>query len=205
MKSTPVCRKIITPTPFGSVGLIWSGSETAPVILRVTLSKPGLSAEEQASVLYPESFAASCPGIDRVAAGIEALLEGKDVGFSLEGAALDSCSLFQQRVLRAEHGVPRGRVSTYKLIAEHLGKPGGARAVGNALAKNPFPLIVPCHRAIRSDRRPGDYQGGLEMKRALLEMEGISFDESGRVTDRPFRFETISPRKSTLPAVSGPG
>jgi methylated-DNA-[protein]-cysteine S-methyltransferase len=63
----------------------------------------------------------------------------------------------------------------------HLGKPNGVRAVGNALANNPFPLIVPCHRAIRSDCHLGGYQGGLEMKRALLTKEGISFDSVGRV------------------------
>ena len=69
--------------------------------------------------------------------------------------------MFQESVLRAEATeIPRGRVSTYKLIAEHVGTHNGARAVGTALARNPFPLIVPCHRAIRSDRRLGGYQGG---------------------------------------------
>jgi len=62
-----------------------------------------------------------------------------------------------------------------------MGVPGDARAVGNALATNPFPLIVPCHRAIRSDCGLGGYQGGLDMKRSLLSKEGIAFDDSGRV------------------------
>ena len=83
--------------------------------------------------------------------------------------------------MRAEHAIPRGSVSTYGLIAAHVGVPGGARAVGNALASNPFPLIVPCHRAIRSDLHIGGFQSGTEMKRALLEKEGIIFDEAGRV------------------------
>ncbi|EFK10557.1 6-O-methylguanine DNA methyltransferase, DNA binding domain protein [delta proteobacterium NaphS2] len=99
------------------------------------------------------------------------------------------CGEFQQRVLRAEHGIPRGSVSTYKIIAIYLGNPGGARAVGNALANNPFPLIVPCHRAIRSDRHLGGYQGGFEMKQALLTKEGIAFDNVGRVTCNHFHYD----------------
>ena len=108
-------------------------------------------------------------------------LEGEPINFSLAITDLGLCGEFQQLVLRAEHAIPRGRVSTYKLIAAYLGVPGGARAVGNALANNPFPLIVPCHRVIRSDYGLGGYQGGLYMKRSLLSKEGLIFDYSGRV------------------------
>jgi len=59
--------------------------------------------------------------------------------------------------------------------------PAAARAVGNALAGNPFPIFVPCHRAIRSDRTLGGYQGGAAMKRALLEMEGLAVSNKGKV------------------------
>jgi len=82
--------------------------------------------------------------------------------------------------------IPRGAVSTYQRIARHVGRPNGARAVGNALANNPFPVIVPCHRAIRTDRSLGGYQGGFKMKRTLLEMEGIDFDDTGRVAAKGF-------------------
>jgi methylated-DNA-[protein]-cysteine S-methyltransferase len=61
--------------------------------------------------------------------------------------------------------------------------------VGNALANNPFPLIVPCHRAIRSDGHVGGYQGGPEMKRALLKNEGITIDQLGRVECPRFHYE----------------
>jgi methylated-DNA-[protein]-cysteine S-methyltransferase len=61
----------------------------------------------------------------------------------------------------------------------------GARAVGSALAGNPFPIAIPCHRAIRSDYKLGGYQGGVEMKGALLKNEGFKISKSGKViTDR---------------------
>ena len=95
---------------------------------------------------------------------------------------LERCPPFQRQVLLAESGIPRGWVSTYGRIANHIGVPKGARAVGNALARNPFPLIIPCHRAVRADGSLGGFQGGPEMKRALLEMEGVEFLPTGRVS-----------------------
>ena len=86
-----------------------------------------------------------------------------------------------QRVLRAEHRIPRGWVSTYSRIAAYVGVPGSARAVGNALAQNPFPILIPCHRAIRADGSLGGYQGGTAMKRVLLEREGQTFSPTGEV------------------------
>ncbi|MCU0651108.1 MAG: MGMT family protein [Candidatus Omnitrophica bacterium] len=85
---------------------------------------------------------------------------------------LDMCPVFQRKVLKAMLSVPRGTTITYKEIAQKIGRPGAARAVGNALANNPFPIIIPCHRAIRSDGTLGGYQGGTKMKRALLKAEG---------------------------------
>jgi methylated-DNA-[protein]-cysteine S-methyltransferase len=194
-------RKIINSTPFGSVGVIWIGLNDKPKIVRVLLSKPGLSAEDQVSTLYPNSQTSSCAEIDDVTAAINGFLEGEAIEFSLDVAELSLCTEFQQLVLRAEHQIPRGSISTYQLIAAYLGKRNGARAVGNALANNPFPLIVPCHRAIRSDRHLGGYQGGLEMKRALLDKEGIPFDNTGRVGCTQFHYERrVSNNASSRPA-----
>ena len=70
-------------------------------------------------------------------------------------------------------------------IADKIGITNGARVVGNALAKNPFPIVIPCHRAIKTNGELGGYQGGVEMKRTLLEMEGIEFSDKGKViTDK---------------------
>ena len=151
------------------------------------------------SELYPNSQPSSCAEIDDVAIAIKGLLEGEKIEFSLDVTTLSLCTEFQQLVLRAEHRIPRGRISTYRLIAEYLGKRNGARAVGNALANNPFPLIVPCHRAIRSDRHLGGYQGGIEMKRALLEKEGIPFDDKGKVACAQFHYERIMSNNDIQP------
>ena len=168
-------------TPFGPVALLWSAYREQPRILRILLSRPGSTAKERITTAFPDFLSSSCVEVDVVADRIEAFLSGEDVRFSLDHVRMDLCSMFQQEVLRAEHGIPRGRVSTYRLIARYLGNANSARAVGRALANNPFPIIVPCHRAVRSDWTLGGYQGGLEMKRALLEMEGVAFDALGRV------------------------
>jgi len=122
-----------------------------------------------------------CGPVVELAERIQAFLDGDDIVFELSDIDLDSCTPFQSKVLIAEHQIPRGRVSTYGRIAGKLGKPLGARAVGAALASNPFPIVIPCHRAVKSDGGLGGYQGGLRMKRALLEAEGVEFSSSGKV------------------------
>lgn len=182
-------KTTIQSTPYGPVVIIWSVFDIDAKIVQVLLSNPATSALERVSELYPVAQESSYDEIDSVASGICRLLGGEPIDFCLDITDLDSmCGEFQQRVLRAEHAIPRGFVSTYKLIAEHLGIPGGARAVGNALANNPLPIIVPCHRAIRSDCGLGGYQGGQDMKRSLLTKEGIVFDTSGRVQCSHFHY-----------------
>ena len=168
-------------TPFGSVAVLWSLHRGQPKIQRALLSNPNISAKQIVQTSFPDLIPSSCAEVDFVADQIAAFLTGEDIHFSLDIVRLDLCSGFQRKVLLAEHGIPRGSVSTYHRIANHLGNANGARAVGRALATNPFPIIIPCHRAIRSDGTLGGYQGGIEMKRALLKMEGFLFDPSGRV------------------------
>jgi methylated-DNA-[protein]-cysteine S-methyltransferase len=174
-------------TPFGPVAVLWTVLGGTPKICRVVLSRPGYSAQHIVGDSFPHIVSASCTQIDDVAGKIGAFLHGDDIRFSLEGVHLDSCSAFQQRVLRAEYEIPRGFVSTYQRIAAHVGMPTGARAVGTALARNPFPVIIPCHRAIRTDGTLGGFQGGIAMKQALLKTEGIDLSEKGRVeTEKVF-------------------
>jgi methylated-DNA-[protein]-cysteine S-methyltransferase len=80
-------------------------------------------------------------------------------------------SRFERRVWEATRRVPYGAVVSYGMLASRLGLPGGARAVGNALGKNPVPIVVPCHRVIHGDRSIGGFSSGLRWKRFLLELE----------------------------------
>ena len=123
----------------------------------------------------------SCKSISELGEGIRSFLNGEPVKFELDIVALEVCSTFQRRVLLAEYEIPRGWVSTYGRISKNLGIVNGARAVGRALSRNPFPIIIPCHRAIRSNGELGGFQGGLGMKRTLLEYEGVSISDEGKV------------------------
>ena len=93
---------------------------------------------------------------------------------------------FAKSVLEETRKIPKGKVATYGEIAERIGAPGGARAVGNALGRNPLPLIVPCHRVVKSDLRVGGFMQTADgsvrsnLKREMLEREGVHFIK-GRV------------------------
>jgi methylated-DNA-[protein]-cysteine S-methyltransferase len=119
---------------------------------------------------------------------IKDFLAGEDIRFSLDMMRMDRCTPFQKKVLHAEFAIPRGRVSSYGLIAKHLNKPGAARAVGTALATNLFPIVIPCHRALRSNGHLGGYQGGLAMKRKLLQLERIEFKDENHVAQESFYY-----------------
>lgn len=95
---------------------------------------------------------------------------------------------FKDSVYSKVKEIPYGRVSTYGEVASAIGKRKACRAVGNALNKNPHPIIVPCHRVVKSDLSIGGFSKGAGEKKRLLTEEGIKFD-GGRI--RPkflFRF-----------------
>lgn len=92
---------------------------------------------------------------------------------------------FMRDVLLQTYKIPFGEVRTYKYIAEKLGTVA-YRAVGTALRKNPYPLIIPCHRVVKSDLTIGQYVGGSRMKKELLEKEGIPIKRNMIVKDNKF-------------------
>ncbi|MCC6013739.1 MAG: MGMT family protein [Candidatus Verstraetearchaeota archaeon] len=83
---------------------------------------------------------------------------------------------FQKKVLSIIMKIPKGKVTTYKSIAIAIGNEKLSRAIGNILFRNPFPIIIPCHRVIRSDRKIGGYSYGEELKEKILRLEGIEIE-----------------------------
>jgi methylated-DNA-[protein]-cysteine S-methyltransferase len=103
------------------------------------------------------------------------LYEGKIMKRKLP-LSFENIPAFYRKCLEVTMEIPRGYVSSYGEIAKKLGNKGAARAVGSAEARNPFPLIIPCHRVIKSTLEMGEYGGGRDVKRMLLKREGVHFD-----------------------------
>ncbi len=94
-----------------------------------------------------------------------------DVPYQLPGG-----TDFQRRVWRACSGIPYGQTESYSTLAQKVGSPRAARAVGSALGRNPIPLIIPCHRVIRKDGGIGGFSADLKVKKFLLKLEGAQVD-----------------------------
>jgi methylated-DNA-[protein]-cysteine S-methyltransferase len=173
---------------FGEIGLAWTEeNETAsPVVRRIFLPSGQGVMKARIREAFPGAIDRTHAAIDKIIDRIVRYLAGNTVEFSLDDLDLGVCGAFQQRVLRLQFQIPRGKVGTYGGLADRLGHPRAARAVGTALARNPFPVIIPCHRAIRGDGTLGGFGGGLKMKRALLEMEEVGFDRKNRIQKSHF-------------------
>jgi O-6-methylguanine DNA methyltransferase len=98
---------------------------------------------------------------------------------------LRSVTEFERAVLLKALEIPRGEVRTYGWIAAQIGRPYAVRAVGSALRKNPVPVLIPCHRVVRSDGHIGNYAlGGGDAKRSILAAEGLLPDDIQRLARR---------------------
>ncbi len=89
---------------------------------------------------------------------------------------LSDLSEFERATLEKATEIPRGEIRPYAWIAREIGRPGAVRAVGSALGRNPIPLLIPCHRIVRSDGRVGDYVFGTADKETILRAEGVALD-----------------------------
>jgi len=114
-------------------------------------------------------------GDNKAAKQIMEYLEGLRKSFSVKPVYLIGTP-FQIKVWEETLRIPYGSTVSYKALAEKLGIPKGARAIGAALGKNPIPIIVPCHRVLRSDGKIGGFSAGIEVKKRLLSLEAESKD-----------------------------
>ena len=159
-------------TPIGACGIAWHGAGLAGVLLPDRDPDRTMKRLKQRhSDLEP----ASRPEWVAEAIGrIRALLSGR--ADDLESVPLDWSRVgdFEARVLREARRVPPGQTLTYGELAVRLGEPGQARAVGQALGRNPWPIVVPCHRVTAASGRTGGFSapGGVSTKLRLLEIEG---------------------------------
>lgn len=138
------------------------------VVAEVFLSPPGTFS------CSPEGDGAVMPYLR----AIEGFLNGERDSLADIPVDLDGCTGFPRRVMAAARNIPRGRTVSYGKLAALAGSPRGARAAASVMSRNRFPLIVPCHRVVRSDGGIGGFMGCGEgpataIKRALLAREGV--------------------------------
>ena len=166
-------------TAFGMSGMVFRSVEDGRIV-HILLPRSERDTHVRIKKLYPVATEAASPKVQSLIKDIVRFLDGESVSLSMDLLDTSVCYPFQLKVLLTERTIPRGNTASYGWVARQIGTKG-VRAVGTALARNPFPIVVPCHRAVRSDRTLGGFQGGLEMKQALLEMEGVEFDSKDRV------------------------
>ena len=155
---SPVGLLLVAATPLG--------------LVRVAYQQEGHDAVLQALArrISPRILAAP-RRLDDVARQLEEYFAGRRTAFDI---ALDRrlSAGFRRTVLDHLAAISYGHTESYAEVAAATGRPGAVRAVGSACATNPLPVVIPCHRVLRSDGSLGGYLGGLEVKRALLELEG---------------------------------
>jgi methylated-DNA-[protein]-cysteine S-methyltransferase len=159
---------VIFNTAAGWVGLL--GSATG--LKRTTLPQPS---EEQAIADLCIDFTKTIltqKYFNDLVKRFQDYFAGKRVDFP-DKLDLNESTAFQLQVWEATRQIPYGQTRSYSQIAYKIGKPGAARAVGQALGKNPLPIIIPCHRVLNNNGALGGFSGGRKMKEYLLTLEKI--------------------------------
>ncbi len=161
------------------VGIVDDWAETDSLLgpVLVAFNRRGVSFVRPATQVdvFAAEFAQRCQRPLRPGAVAAELAEGLRAGHT-EALAVDlrGCGGFQAEVLAATREIPSGEVRSYGEVAAAIGKPKAVRAVGTALHYNPVPLVIPCHRVIRSDGSIGQYAFGSPAKARLLKAEGVA-------------------------------
>jgi O-6-methylguanine DNA methyltransferase len=159
-------RYLSLETPIGTVYVAFNGTK----IGGVAPAKDDASFERTYRARTGRSARRAEEAPDALLAAIRRHLAGEAVDLDLD---LSRLSEFERAVLLKAREIPHGEVRPYGWIAREIGRPGAVRAVGSALNKNPIPLLIPCHRVVKSDGQIGEYAFGPAMKRALLTWEGL--------------------------------
>lgn len=158
-------------TAIGRCGVAWGERG----IVGVQLPEAGeLETRERMLLRFPNAAESAPPlALKRALDRIAALLEGRRSDLSAIALDMDGVPPFHRRVYELARTIPPGKTLSYGAIAAQLGAPRAARAVGQALGHNPFPIIVPCHRVLAAGGKIGGFSahGGAETKRRMLAIE----------------------------------
>ena len=171
-------------TAIGRCGIAWAGSGIVGAAL------PGPS-DGQIRGRFHERFPGSAESpppaaLEPVIEAVVALMAGGKPDLSDAPLDLSATPPFHQRVYAVARKIPPGQTMTYGEIAQALGEPReAARAVGEAMARNPIPILMPCHRVLGAGGKPGGFSapGGVETKLKLLEIEGARIGETPTLFD----------------------
>jgi methylated-DNA-[protein]-cysteine S-methyltransferase len=159
-------------TAIGGCGLAWGPDGIRGV--QLPEAGPAATAARLRRRFPTLTLAEPPPTIADTIAQLGALLRGEPVDFATTVLDCSDLGAFERRVYAAAREIPPGATRSYGEIARRIGAPGSARAVGRALGRNPFPLIVPCHRVLAAGGRTGGFSahGGGATKLRLLALEG---------------------------------
>jgi len=174
-------KYILFETNLGSCGVVWHESDKARGGLAVTAfhlpeASKLLTAERIAADTSAEEARMVPPPITEIIKRVQQHLAGKTQDFSDIEIDLVSAGPFAKEVYAAARKIPAGQTMSYGELARAIKHPKAARAVGQALARNPIPLIIPCHRVLAAGNRVGGYSapGGIATKTNILAIEGAA-------------------------------
>jgi methylated-DNA-[protein]-cysteine S-methyltransferase len=166
-------RYLLFPTAFGTCGIAWRDGG----LTRLQLPERDVSATERRLAPYgaPANPDNEPPWVQWAIVALQRYFVGRTVDFNGILVDLERCSTFHQRIYAALREIGWGKTTTYGALAAEVGAPDAARAIGQAMGRNPVPIIIPCHRVLASGGRIGGFSapGGATTKERLLQLEGV--------------------------------
>lgn len=172
----------------GEIGIVWD--DKTKFLKQVVLPDFTTRKQNYGKIAFTGVVTETSPdkNIFKLMSDIKDVVLGKEVHFDIDKFDFSDLTDFQKAVLVKQSEIPYGKVTSYKKLAELIDKPKSARPVANVLSNNLFPLVIPCHRTVRSDWTVGGYAGSIDgyCKVFLLEKEGIVINNG--IISKEFRY-----------------
>ncbi len=185
---------VIYESSIGHIIIVMRGDK----IISLDVTDKGIyEARKMVLSLYPDATE-SMASFKTIRTLLDRYLQGREVEFDVE-VDISCLGAFTQKVLNELRKIPRGQVKTYGWLAKKIGKPKAARAVGQALKRNPIPIIIPCHRIIRDDGTIGGFSMGVNIKERLLALEGCTSRNSKELSVSLAHNSELRSKKTELP------